>query len=218
MTRAIHEEKTGTSNRDCYETPAHCTHALLKSIDTSRAKHLNIVDPCAGQGSILAAVETYNDNITVSGLELRNIPPHEEGLCILAGVDALSNIQWHDPHDERTIVISNPPYSRIWDFVRKAIDECLTAYWLLDTSTLKKIPQDLRGYLDSVRVLTGSRPSFDGLGTDGAEYAWFEFGAHDEYRLRPACIVWLEPPTPAEIKRDNATSRERARNRMIDGY
>lgn len=106
---------------DHYVTPAWCVDALwpkLGAYDTC-------LDPCAGEGKILLALQERASSPTYRGIEI------DEERAVLCATqngfgcvhdDAL-DVAWHTPVFEKPydLIVTNPPYSLALAFLQKAI-------------------------------------------------------------------------------------------------
>lgn len=155
---------------DFYSTPAWCTRAIVEELGCPR----DVLDPCAGDGAILSALdaETHRRGFEIDDARARKA--RDGGHDVLSR-DALDGAPWGD----FGAVIMNPPFSHAEAFIERALAEAagrsvvalLRLNWLggMKRSAFhRKRPAD-------VYVLP-RRPSFNGGGTDATEYAWFAWG------------------------------------------
>lgn len=162
---------------DFYSTPEWCVDALAKVLDFGPS----CLDPCAGTGAIMRAVEKYGAR--AMGIEL------DHGRAALAHAqpgDALSDAPWPHTHT----VVTNPPYSLAMNFVLRALRQeppggvamLLRLNWLAS----RKRAEFHRLCPSDVYILP-RRPSFSEDGkTDATEYAWFVWrlpGAGGHWRV-----------------------------------
>lgn len=151
---------------DFYATPSWCTRAILKHLPSFKVA----LDPCAGDGAIVKELRTvYGRLVRVEGIELDR---ERATVADAEHRDALLSEPW----PRADLVITNPPYSLAMEFVERALAEVVpggTLAMLLRLGWLssQKRATFLREHTPSVYVLP-RRPSFTGLGTDSADYAW----------------------------------------------
>jgi hypothetical protein len=150
---------------DYYATPSWCTRAILRYLPKFR----RALDPCAGDGAILAEVRaTYGARVEVEGIEIDKARAKAAGARC---ADALK-VDW--PNVD--LVIMNPPFKLAMEFVEASLRQVVpggTVAVLLRLAWLasQKRAAFLRANTPSVYVLP-RRPSFTGRGTDSTDYAW----------------------------------------------
>lgn len=170
---------------DYYSTPPWCVEALL-TLPGLRAylARSYVIDPCAGDGAILASltgvaltrggVELSAERAALSGRVARTIV----GDFLSAEVTTrIARPEW------QTAIITNPPYSLAMEFVCASLTfpACSLVAMLLRVNWLagRKRAAFHKRTPAAVRVLS-RRPSFAGNGaTDATEYAWFLWGPPD---------------------------------------
>lgn len=115
---------------DFYETPPWATRAILRVLGPRDGV---ILDPCAGDGAILAVAREMCPVAHLSAIELR---PEHEAACrgAMSGPfvrptdlvirDALLPESWRGRTTDRPhLVLTNPPFELSMEFVRRALDE-----------------------------------------------------------------------------------------------
>ncbi len=154
---------------DFYETPARCVEELMQACDLGGA---NWLEPSAGSGAIIRAVNAIKPGITWAAVELDN--RHSSNLKALTNnVHVGSYLTWEkDRHYD--VVIGNPPYSLAMEFVQTSLRNADTVALLLRLcfAASKKRADFMMSTCPDVYVLS-QRPSFTGGGTDSTDYAWF---------------------------------------------
>ena len=145
-----------------------------------------VLDPCAGDGALLRAVQRWRPGSVVRGLEL------DAGRAELSGAqccDALDQgLAWPDAD----AIIANPPFRRWQAFVDRALAHpAQIVVVLLRLGALAG--QRRRDWWRSVALQRGvtvhvlsRRPSFTGGGTDSSDYAWISL-SRDRSR---GGVVW----------------------------
>ena len=163
---------------DWYATPSWAVRAIwpkLAAFDTC-------LDPCAGQGAILLALNELATMPRYYGIEIdeqrATICAKQNGIgCLLT--DALV-LDWRrlGAFGQSDLIITNPPYSLAQEFLEKAlVSGASQVCFLLRLNFLesKKRAAFWRSHPCDVWVLP-KRPSFTSKGTDATGYAWFLFG------------------------------------------
>lgn len=166
---------------DFYETPAWCVRRYLDFRSLTLPSTSRWLEPSAGQGAIIAAVNAWFDHEACDG-------PHWMALDINPGMrdgDGGARFYQTDFLDEKVTVakkfdmcLSNPPYKLAREFIEKGLTLAHEVVFLLRLNFLESEDRhDLfRKHPCDVRVLP-NRPSFRADGsTDATAYAWFEFG------------------------------------------
>ena len=155
-----------------YPTPAWCVHRLLDAVSLPSGDWL---DPCVGEGAI-------PDAVTDPGVRWLTVDIRDTG-CADYVVDYTRANRW----GRFDVCLMNPPFSKAWEFARKAIEHCDTVImlqrlnWLQPGSSepSRARAQWLREHTPGVYVLP-DRPSFTGDGkTDSQAYAWYAWGDGD---------------------------------------
>ncbi len=162
--------------RDRRGTPAWAVSAILPHLPCPG----DVLDPCAGKGDLLRAVDAYAawEHAHLRAFEILK----DEATSLAEEIaifrrDALSDQGWGRPD----LVITNPPFSRAMEFVERALDEVapggtvamlLRLGWLASAQRVRfhqECPADV--------YVLAKRPSFTGNGkTDATDYAWFVWG------------------------------------------
>lgn len=153
---------------DFYETPPEVTRAILAHLEPARV----VIDPCCGDRAILRVVSETWPLASCAGIDID--PARDANLH----ADALGPTPWQC---RGTTVITNPPYSRAENFVRRSLLEAGptgTVAMLLRLAFLEsKGRAALHAEHPSDVFVLAKRPSFTGDGkSDSAAYAWFVWG------------------------------------------
>lgn len=165
------------------------------------------LEPAAGNGAIIRAVNAVRQDVSWLACELR-----EEERDALAAVDycrvEISNFLVDDPfgwaRDEVTVVLGNPPYSRAFEFLlrtREMFPRAEIVFLLRQAFTAS---QDRHAFMSTHvpdKDEVPDRISFTGDGADSADYAWMHWPVgweRPEGRLRILARTPLE-----ERKRDS---------------
>ena len=155
---------------DFYSTPAWVTRAILPHLP----KRGDVLDPCAGDGSLLEVLGAASDD--VRGIEIdegRSLACRSKIIRCVTG-DALA-MSWSSP----ALIITNPPFSLAMEFVVKSLVTALpyggTVAMLMRINWLASQERAAfhKAYPSDVYVLP-RRPSFTGDGKcDSTDYGWF---------------------------------------------
>ncbi len=161
---------------DFYRTPAWATRAILPHLPAAGS----VLDPCAGDGTIIQALLDGGfgglvDAMEIDGERAAAIPGADVLVC-----DALTEGEdfWAIPH---ALVVMNPPFRLALRFVERALDAqdghrgTTAALLRLGMLASQARASFWRAAPADVYVLP-RRPSFTGGGTDSADYAWFVWG------------------------------------------
>lgn len=184
---------------DYYPTPAWCVDRLLDRIGDRLLDSLedgDALEPTVGDGAIVRAAQawvlrTYRSDARIrwTGVELRRgalapgtvLHRHVEGVDFRTFENALV---WTEGQPY-ALALGNPSYVIAEDIIRRALSMSVTVAMLLRTGFLGS---DERvefwrgvGANPGLYVLP-DRPSFDGVGTDAATYAWFVWSDDERFR------------------------------------
>lgn len=188
------------SPADYYPTPAWCVHRLLEAVELPGGVWL---EPCAGEGAILDAVQSVRQDIDWHTIELREDcrkilhekvgDPNNIRIENLLDIDAAA-------HPRYPVLITNPPFRLAQEIVERSFALADTCILLLRLNFLASARRAtlMRQYPPDVYVLP-NRPSFSGGGkTDSVEYAWFVW--HPRARRTHGTLQVLRP-TPSPERR-----------------
>jgi hypothetical protein len=137
------------------------------------------MDPCAGEGGIIRAVQKVRPGLIWTASELR-----AEAEADLAKTGAAYHIQdFLDPTFQPPpvdVICTNPPFRLAQEFVEKSLSLAKQVVMLLRLNYLGSEARApfLREFHPDVYVLP-NRPSFTDGQTDSIEYAWFHFRSRE---------------------------------------
>lgn len=186
----------GGEGADFFPTPAWCVDWLLRAVDLPGG---NWLEPSAGDGAIIRAVNARRDDVRWSAVEIREDDSVKAGLSTARRRWFGDFLLWA-PEIVRTtphaVVLGNPPYCDAAAHVAKALECAPIVAFLLRLNFLgsAKRLNFWRHHPADVYVLS-DRPSFDGEGTDATEYAWFVWGQCGTYGK----VQVLGPPETADL-------------------
>lgn len=188
---------------DFYATPAWCVHRLLDAIGEALPTDGGWLEPACGDGAIVDAVNDWyaRRDREIDGWLFGDIAPRGRYERIPPR-DYLSE-RYAAPAERYAVGITNPPFARAMDFVRRMHAECEITIALVRLNWLASAERApwLREHAPSVFVLP-NRPSFTGGGTDSAEYAWAAWG------LESAPVLRILETTPVEERRGGKEAAE----------
>lgn len=171
----------GGGGFDFFSTPAWCVDWLLRAVDLPGG---NWLEPSAGDGAIIRAVNARRRDVVWSAVEIREemrAPLHRlmNGGVLWCGdpVGDWRRWRWKENVSPFDVVIGNVPYGEAAEHLPQAIAGGRVCAMLLRLNFLgsQKRAEFWRRHPADVYVLS-ERPSFDGEGTDATEYAWFVWG------------------------------------------
>lgn len=164
------------SPADFYRTPAWCVDRLMEAIDLPSGPEAWWLEPCAGEGDIIRAVNGYSPSPNWSVAEIREeCRPALEALTNRVRiVDVLEGPQWRS----FDVAITNPPFSiamEVLEGMQKWADHVIILERLNFLGTEKRA-RVFRGCMPDIYVIP-DRVSFTENGkADSIEYAWFHWG------------------------------------------
>jgi hypothetical protein len=182
---------------DFYPTPGWCVRRLLEACPLPGG---NWLEPAAGDGAIIKAVNAVRPDVRWSALDIRaEVAPQIAqtgasfiGADFLTTADAIGSARFD-------VLITNPPFSLAQEFIERSlrVADCVAMLLRLNYLGGAKRCEFMRANPPSVYVLP-NRPSFTGHGTDATEYAWFvwnppTFGGNGRIQVLPL--------TPAEERK-----------------
>lgn len=179
---------------DYYPTPAWCVERLLErhGDELLPCWSPDVLEPTVGDGAIVRAVAAWagrmrNDvDPKWTGVELRRnaLFPGTEIEHHFEGVDFRAFDPWYKGAIANGTVydlaIGNPPFSLAEAIIRHAAVYTERMAMLLRLgflSSADRVPFWRGIGADPIVRVLPDRPSFDGVGTDSATYAWFIWGA-----------------------------------------
>lgn len=159
---------------DYYPTPAWVTLRLLEHVPLQGGVW---IEPSAGEGHIIRAVNSARDDISWRAFELRpecGAPLRSMGLLpvirdFLDGYPMRPGIA--------TLALGNPPFSLAQEFIEQSLRVAPEVVFLLRLSFLES--QKRQAFFEKHGVpdvfVLPERPSFIGEGTDSCAYAWMRW-------------------------------------------
>lgn len=197
------------SDADNYPTPAWCVRRLLEVCPLPPGRWL---EPAAGEGAIIKAVNEKCLGITWTALDIRNC-----GTATLDAVNGSSSAAFHHVEDvvdflcwepdwessparkRFDVCITNPPYSQAGDFIRRSLELADVVVMLLRLNFLgsESRADFWRAHPPDVFVLP-NRPAFINGKTDSCEYAWFVWRSGEQ---RSAGSIRVLATTPKDERR-----------------
>ena len=141
-------------------------------------------DPCASRGSLIRFVRAARPDLT-KWLAMEINPNCAGDLATVTGLppeavhgDFLALAKPKTP-DKNIFTLSNPPYSLAKEFIEQALSFTERVAYLLRINFLADGRNARAGFAEKHKpgvFVLPNRPSFNGWGSDGTEYAWFVFG------------------------------------------
>lgn len=141
-------------------------------------------DPCASRGSLIQFVRQARPDLA-RWLAMEINPHCVAELSKVVGLpveavhgDFLSLARPAVP-DPSIFTLSNPPYSLAQKFVEQGLAFTKRVAYLLRINFLADGRGERNGFAEKYNpgvFVLPNRPSFNGWGSDGTEYAWFVFG------------------------------------------
>lgn len=192
------------SPADYYPTPAWCVHRLLEEVEVEMPWEEKMpwsiwMDPCAGDGAIIRAVNDFREPPTprrwiandIRPECLPSLPSGSTSEDFLAGpVPA-----WAEGAD---VVITNPPYALAAEFIRRSLFEVRASFVAMLLGLNFLASKDRVALWTEVQVpdifVLPNRPDFSGGGGDSCEYAWFV------WHSRMTGCVRILGTTPKEVR------------------
>jgi hypothetical protein len=186
---------------DYYPTPSWCVDRLL---DVLPIKDGNWLEPAAGDGAIIRAVGAHKTFMpTWTAVELQD----RFKSVLEASVDP-SRVHIESFLDaplskEYDVVITNPPFSKALEFIKKSIElepEYVCMLLRLNFMGSGERSDFLRKYTPDIYVIP-NRPSFNGKGTDSIEYAWFVWDRNKDYGSSGSGLIKILKDTDVKIRK-----------------
>ena len=173
------------SEADNYPTPPWATHRLIESFLPVGKRW---VEPAAGNGAIIKAINQTNPDIEWTAIELR-----EEAGAELKAQPGIKNVIVQDflslevtPENHWDVAITNPPYSIAQLFIEKSLKHADCVIMLLRLNFMGadcRVDLWPRIGVPDVYVLP-NRPDFSGTGGDSCEYGWMVWHANQPGKLQ----------------------------------
>jgi hypothetical protein len=136
------------------------------------------LEPGAGEGAIIRAVNSVRQDIAWTAVELREACRPSLNRVLTPGEPVgddlvMGDFVRHGALGRFDVAIGNPPYNRAQEFVERAFEVADAVVFLLRLGFLSSRERQpfLARHTPSIYVLP-DRPSFRGGGTDSTDYAW----------------------------------------------
>ena len=176
--------RNGSERRtqDHYVTAPWTVHRFLEAYKIPQGA--TVLDPCAANGELLAAIKHVRPDLTLLAFELREECRGPLDTLVAAGVLAgaligdFFELAKSLSDSEVDYVVTNPPYSLAQPFIDETIRIArVSASHLLRVNFLGSGERRdwVAATLPGLKI-SPNRPSFTGWGGDACEYAWFVFG------------------------------------------
>ncbi len=165
---------TKRNEYDFYATPIDVVENFIKNYGGLSGK---ILEPSAGNGNIIKALNKQNIDCEIHAVEIRE--EEKSNLNKLSKkVFICDFLQEYNNDEKYDVIIGNPPFSNAIDFTEKCLKmlkEDGKLIFLLRTSFLesKKRKEFWQKNPVSDLYVLSQRPSFTGKGTDATSYSWF---------------------------------------------
>lgn len=193
---------------DYYPTPAWCVRRLLEEVSLPRGVWL---EPAAGDGAIIRAVNAYMGGITWWAVEAREecVRDLEEAVGAPGRIYCPARIPGVSvaaiAYD---CIMTNPPYSLLPEYLNWCLARSRTVALLLRLGVLASDDRAefMRRYPPSVYPLP-NRPDFTGAGGDSSDYGWFVWRERRTGGLVKPEIKVLAT-TPLEERRNDRPERK----------
>jgi predicted RNA methylase len=165
---------------DQYMTPRWAVTAILPELGPWIRSGL-VLEPSCGRGDILTAIQTYQPNAKVLGIDVDlDMAAEAQAANPRATVVCRDYLQLdlRAMNLRPALIIGNPPYSMAEEFVTKALDDVASngavAFLLRLAFMAGQAREDLHKRLRPDVHVFPKRPSFTDDGkTDATDYAWF---------------------------------------------
>lgn len=189
------------SPHDAYDTPSWCVKRFLEKCELPPGSWL---EPGAGSGCIVRVVnEVIPKWIDWTLVEIREECKEfwNEGDLIVG--DFIQEAEkYREAGKMFDVTITNPPYKYAMDFIEAAwpISKYVAFLLRLNFMASQKRCEWMKANKPDIYVLP-DRPSFDLLGTDATEYAWFVWKTKHLFGPRKFGKVYILDSTP-QVERE----------------
>ena len=161
------------------------------------------LEPAAGDGRIAQTMRLHaGESALIHAIEIES--QADSAIMDMRGASLWSMRNFLDDTaivDEKLYydrIITNPPYSRAEEYIKKCLDlrasngQLVLLLRLAFLESQKRYEELWRhdAYLPSRVWVLPKRPSFDGLGTDSTAYAWFEWTSDKRRNPEIRWLVW----------------------------
>jgi hypothetical protein len=169
-----------------YQTPTWVVELLLNEIPLIGTE---ILEPCAGSGTIVEVIKQRRPRARVAAVELRG---EEENSLWIAGADEVHIADfrtWKPPAVQYDTIITNPPYRYAQEIIERCFEiadsgtQVIMLLRLAFLESQKRFSFWQKHPISRLYVLS-ERPSFTGGGTDATAYAWFVWSKSITQRVK----------------------------------
>lgn len=196
--------KKNSKNRmdnDYYPTPNWCVDRLLEEVNLPVG---NWLEPAAGDGAIIRACNARMGHIpTWTVVELQERFKSDLEALVDPSRVHIGSYMNTGLNSQFEVVITNPPFSKALEFIKKSIDlESKYVCMLLRLNFMGTGERSdfLRKQTPDIYVIP-NRPSFNGKGTDSIEYAWFIWKADNLYGRTGSAKIKILKDTPVNLRK-----------------
>ena len=159
-----------TNDFDYYPTPSYCVDRLLEALELPGGTWY---EPCAGNGNIIKAVNALRSDVVWKANEIQvQFKGQIEALVKPENLTIADFLQTTPPKVD--VIITNPPYSLVGDFIVSSLMHANHVAMLLRLSFIAsdKRASFLKRNMPDVYIIP-NRPNFGPGVSDSTEYAWF---------------------------------------------
>ena len=189
------------AENDYYPTPDWCVNRLLDDLSLPPG---NWLEPAAGDGAVIRAVnKSYKRPVAWTAAELQDKFKSDLEALVDPSRVHMGSFFETGLNKEFDVVITNPPFSKALEFIKKSIElepEYVCMLLRLNFMGSGERSDFLREHTPDIYVLP-NRPSFNGKGTDSIEYAWFVWRAHNLYGRTGSGTIKILKDTPKELRK-----------------
>lgn len=195
---STNRKKQPVNPSEFFPTPAWCVHRFLEKTQLPAGKW---IEPCAGYGDIITAVNEKRTDAIWTANELRT-DTRDKLEPIADQVHIGDYLNWQ-PTEHYRVAITNPPFSLAMEVILKSLEIADWVVMLLRLNYLGTTERNafFKTMMPDIYVIP-ERPSFDGKGTDSIEYAFFLWGPEGLRNRSKGCIELLNT-TPLAIRKDH---------------
>ena len=170
---------------DFYATPKETIENFLDNYPTISFQ--NVLEPCAGNGSIVKALRNYGRHLSITSNEIRE----EE----IINLKTISEFVYNEdfltfvPKIPYGTIITNPPFSIAQQIIEHCFEianketEIIMLLRLAFLESKKRHDFWQKHPVNKLYVLS-ERPSFTGHGTDATAYAWFVWDDSEKQEIK----------------------------------
>lgn len=178
-------------SRDNYPTPHWCFEQIYRQLPMAEwdfTQFTSALEPAAGDGRIAGFLEMFMPN-RVRRLDI------DQGLNFFQQFN--HHLPWNpvsrQPRYAFDLIMTNPPYTKAFEFVQKSLQLAPTVIMLLRLGFLASNARAdfLRTHEPTKLIVLSNRPSFTGNGTDWYDYAWFVWDRSG--RIKPGITHITKP-------------------------